>query len=181
MAYMERARDQNIRHVEMFFDPQAHTGRGVAFATVIDGISEALETAEQQWGISAHLILYFLRHLDQDQAFETLEEALPYRDRIIAVGLDSSEMGHPPANFEAVFARAREEGFETVAHAGEEGPAAYVREALDLLHVSRIDHGNRALEDPALVCRLADEAIPLTVCPLSNLRLGVSPRSKSIR
>jgi len=175
MAYLERARGQNIRHVEIFFDPQAHTGRGVAFTTVIDGILEALDTAERRWGTSAHLILCFLRHLDQEQAFETLEEALPYRDRIIAVGLDSSEKGHPPAKFEAVFARAREEGFETVAHAGEEGPAAYVKEALDLLHVSRIDHGNRALDDPALVRRLANEGIPLTVCPLSNLRLGVIP------
>jgi len=175
MAYLERAHDQNIRHVEIFFDPQAHTGRGVPFATVIDGITEALTAGADQWGISAHLILCFLRHLDQDQAFETLAEAMPYRDRIIAVGLDSSEQGHPPSKFEAVFARAREEGFETVAHAGEEGPAAYVREALDLLHVSRIDHGNRALDDPGLVRRLAAEAIPLTVCPLSNLRLGVVP------
>jgi len=124
MAYLERAHDQNIRHVEIFFDPQAHTGRGVPFATVIDGITEALTAGADQWGISAHLILCFLRHLDQDQAFETLAEAMPYRDRIIAVGLDSSEQGHPPSKFEAVFARAREEGFETVAHAGEEGPSA---------------------------------------------------------
>jgi len=175
MAYLERAHDQNIRHVEIFFDPQAHTGRGVPFATVIEGILEALDAAVGRWGMTAHLILCFLRHLDQDRAFETLEQALPYRDRIIAVGLDSSEKGHPPSKFEAVFARAREEGFETVAHAGEEGPAAYVSEALDLLHVSRIDHGNRSLDDPALVRRLADEAIPLTVCPLSNLRLGVVP------
>ncbi len=171
-AYLEKARAQNLRHVEIFFDPQAHTGRGVPFDAVIDGIWAALEAGRRELGITSKLILCFLRHLSEADAFRTLETALPHRARIAAVGLDSSELGHPPAKFQRVFARAREAGFLAVAHAGEEGPPDYVRQALDLLRVSRIDHGVRALEDEALTARLAAEAIPLTVCPLSNLRLG---------
>ena len=172
-AYMKRAREQNVLHAEIFFDPQAHTGRGVAFATVIDGIHRALVDAESELGVTAKLIMCFLRHLDEDAAMATLDEALAYRDRIVAVGLDSSERGNPPGKFAQVFARARAEGFIAVAHAGEEGPAAYVREALDALAVVRIDHGNASLDDDALVRRLVRDRTPLTVCPLSNLKLGV--------
>ena len=172
-AYMIRAREQNVLHAEIFFDPQAHTGRGVAFATVIDGIHRALVDAESELGVTAKLIMCFLRHLDEDAAMATLDEALAYRDRIVAVGLDSSERGNPPGKFAQVFARARAAGFIAVAHAGEEGPAAYVREALDALAVVRIDHGNASLDDDALVRRLVRDRTPLTVCPLSNLKLGV--------
>ena len=172
-AYMIRAREQNVLHAEIFFDPQAHTGRGVAFATVIDGIHRALVDAESELGVTAKLIMCFLRHLDEDAAMATLDEALAYRDRIVAVGLDSSERGNPPGKFAQVFARARAAGFLAVAHAGEEGPAAYVREALDALAVVRIDHGNASLDDDALVRRLVRDRTPLTVCPLSNLKLGV--------
>ena len=172
-AYMKRAREQNVLHAEIFFDPQAHTGRGVAFATVIDGIHRALVDAESELGVTAKLIMCFLRHLDEGAAMATLDEALAYRDRIVAVGLDSSERGNPPGKFAQVFARARAEGFIAVAHAGEEGPAAYVREALDALAVARIDHGNASLDDDALVRRLVRDRTPLTVCPLSNLKLGV--------
>jgi adenosine deaminase len=160
-------------HAEIFFDPQTHTDRGIRFATVIDGISAALERGERELGISHRLILCFLRHLDEEAAFATLAEALAYRDRIAAVGLDSSEAGHPPSKFARVFAEARQHGFLTVAHAGEEGPPAYIREALELLRVARIDHGVRCEEDPALVARLAREQVPLTVCPLSNVKLRV--------
>ncbi|GJL82808.1 MAG: adenine deaminase [marine bacterium B5-7] len=173
LAYIERVGAQAVRHVEIFFDPQAHTARGIVFKTVIDGIWRALETAREKFDISSNLILCFLRHLDEADAIATLHEALPYRDRITAVGLDSSESGHPPSKFERVFALAREAGFYCVAHAGEEGPPDYVVEALDLLKVSRIDHGNRALEDHALTRRLAKEKIPMTVCPLSNHKLCV--------
>jgi adenosine deaminase len=172
-AYLERARGQNVLHAEIFFDPQAHTSRGVAFASVVNGIHRASLDAARRLGIGSKLILCFLRDLEPEAAQATLDQALAYRDRIVAVGLDSSELGHPPSRFEEVFDRARELGFLTVAHAGEEGPADYVWQALDLLHVRRIDHGNRALEDPALVRRLAESRIPLTVCPLSNLKLGV--------
>ena len=172
-AYLQRCRDQNVVHTEIFFDPQGHTERGVAFGTAIDGIWAALSDAEQQLGISSRLIMCFLRHLDQQSAFDTLEQAMPYRDRITGVGLDSSELGHPPAKFKQVFERCGELGFKRVAHAGEEGPPEYVIEALDLLGVDRIDHGNRALEDPALVVQLVERQIPLTVCPQSNLRLAV--------
>ena len=171
-AYLERARAQAVLHTEIFFDPQAHTGRGVPFATVIDGIHRALTDARTKLGLSSRLILCFLRHLDEADAEATLDAALPYRDRIVAVGLDSSEVGHPPTKFARVFARARDAGFRAVAHAGEEGPPDYVRDTVDLLKVDRIDHGNRALEDPALVERLAALRLPLTVCPLSNLKLG---------
>jgi adenine deaminase len=173
LAYFRQARAENIRHAEVFFDPQAHMRRGVSFATVIEGISRARRDAEAEFGVTSKLILCFLRDLSADDAMATLGEALAYRDRIIGVGLDSAEVGHPPDKFEAVFTRARAEGLLAVAHAGEEGPAAYVREAVDVLKVVRIDHGNRCLDDPALVARLAAEAIPLTVCPLSNLKLGV--------
>jgi len=173
MAYLRRAAAQNVRHCEIFFDPQGHTERGVAFKTVIDGLWRALRDGERTFGITSALILCFLRHLDEASAERTLDEALPWRDRIIGVGLDSSEKGHPPAKFQRVFTRARSLGLLAVAHAGEEGPPDYVREALDLLQVKRIDHGNRALEDPALVARLAAERMPLTVCPLSNHRLRV--------
>jgi adenine deaminase len=179
IAYLRRAAAQSVRHCEIFFDPQGHTGRGVAFKTVIDGLWRALEHAERELGVTSALILCFLRHLDEASAQRTLEEALPWRGRFIGVGLDSSERGHPPAKFERVFARARGMGLHAVAHAGEEGPAEYVKEALDLLKVERVDHGNRALDDPELVARLARERMPLTVCPLSNLRLCVVPDMKA--
>ena len=172
-AYLERAHKDNVRHVEIFFDPQTHTERDIDFATVLDGIHSALAEGESQLGITFRLIMCFLRHLSADEAMATLEDALPLKDRIDAVGLDSSEVGHPPSKFAEVFDRARREGFLTVAHAGEEGPPEYIWEALDLLKVERIDHGVRCLEDPALVERLAKEKIPLTVCPLSNVKLRV--------
>jgi len=172
-AYLERAHADGVRHVEMFFDPQGHTSRGVAFATVVDGLSRAIADARSQLGIGAGLIMCFLRHLDEADAERTLDAALACKDRIVGVGLDSSETGNPPSKFARVFRRAREAGFFLTAHAGEEGPAGYVWEALDDLGVARIDHGNRSLDDPALVARLARERTPLTVCPLSNLRLRV--------
>lgn len=172
-AYLARARADAVRHVEIFFDPQGHTTRGVAFETVIAGITRALDDATASYGMTSKLIMCFLRHLSEAEAEATLDEALPFLGRIDGVGLDSSEVGHPPAKFERVFARARGLGLKIVAHAGEEGPPEYVHEALDLLKVDRIDHGNRSLEDPALVARLAAESITLTVCPLSNLKLCV--------
>lgn len=172
-AYLARAHADAVRHVEIFFDPQGHTERGIAFKTVIAGITRALDDAKTEHGITSKLIMCFLRHLSEVDAEATLDEALPFLDRIEGVGLDSSEVGHPPAKFERVFARARGLGLRIVAHAGEEGPPAYVHEALDLLKVDRIDHGNRSLEDPALVARLAAEGMTLTVCPLSNLKLCV--------
>jgi adenosine deaminase len=175
MAYFSRAAGQSVRHAEVFFDPQGHTERGVAFKTVIDGLWSASREAEREFGITSALILCFLRHLDEASAQRTLDEALPWRSRFIAVGLDSSEKGHPPSKFQGVFTRARGLGLLAVAHAGEEGPPDYVRQALDLLQVRRIDHGIRALEDPDLTARLVRERIPLTVCPLSNLRLRVVP------
>ncbi|MGI9203580.1 MAG: adenosine deaminase [Woeseiaceae bacterium] len=172
-AYLEHAAEDNVRHVEIFFDPQTHTERGVDFATVIDGIYGALLDGETQLGITFRLIMCFLRHLSEGAAMATLDAALTFKDKIHAVGLDSSEVGHPPSKFERVFDRARKEGFLTVAHAGEEGPPEYIYEALDLLKVERIDHGVRCMEDPALVERLVAEQIPLTVCPLSNVKLRV--------
>ncbi|MFI9405832.1 adenosine deaminase [Nocardia sp. NPDC052316] len=172
-AYLVRARAAGVRHAEIFFDPQAHTARGVPFATVIDGLWKALHDSERRYGITTKLILCFLRDLSVESALDTLSAAEPYLDRIVAVGLDSAEIGHPPAKFAAVYQRARELGLRAVAHAGEEGPAAYVAEALDVLHVERIDHGIRVLDDPALVQRLVRERIPLTVCPFSNVRLRV--------
>jgi adenosine deaminase len=172
-AYLARAREQGVVHAEIFFDPQAHTARGVPFETVIEGLWSGLRESESRYGISTKLIMCFLRDLPLASAMATIDEAVRYGERIVAVGLDSAEAGHPPGPFAEVFARARAEGWLTVAHAGEEGPPAYVWEALDLLHVARIDHGVRSLEDPRLVERLRDERIPLTVCPLSNVKLRV--------
>ena len=172
-AYLERAHADNVRHVEMFFDPQGHTSRGVPFSTVFEGLDRAIREAKQKLGIKASLIMCFLRHLDAADAEKALDSALPFRDRIAGVGLDSSENGHPPSKFKTVFRRAREAGFFLTAHAGEEGPPRYVWEALDVLGVARLDHGNRAIEDAELVARIAREQIALTMCPLSNLRLRV--------
>ncbi|HRE34761.1 MAG: adenosine deaminase [Sphingopyxis sp. 65-8] len=172
-AYLARAHADGVRHAEIFFDPQGHTARGIPFATVIGGITRALDDAQARYDMSSRLIMCFLRHLSEEEAEATLDEARPWLDRIDGVGLDSSEVGHPPAKFQRVFARARDLGLRLVAHAGEEGPPEYVHEALDLLGVDRIDHGNRSLEDEALVARLADDAMCLTVCPLSNLKLCV--------
>jgi adenosine deaminase len=172
-AYLQRAVSQNVRHAEIFFDPQSHTDRGIAFKTVYKGIYRALQDGKDKLGISSQLILSFLRHLSQEQAFATLEQALPYKDTMVAVGLDSAEQGNPPSKFKAVFDRAQAEGFLTVAHAGEEGPPEYIWEAINLLNVSRIDHGVRSMEDPQLLDYLIDKQIPLTVCPLSNVELKV--------
>ncbi|MEG1399925.1 MAG: adenosine deaminase [Acinetobacter sp.] len=172
-AYFEKCAEDRVVHTEMFFDPQTHTERGVAFATVLAGLKRACKDAQEKLGISSQLIMCFLRHLSEEKAFETLEQALPFKDDIIAIGLDSSEVGHPPAKFERVFAKAREAGFLIVAHAGEEGPPAYIWEALDVLKVNRIDHGVRSEEDEQLMARLIAEKMPLTVCPLSNLKLCV--------
>lgn len=172
-AYLQKCEEQNVVHTEPFYDPQTHTDRGIPFEVALRGISNALADGRELLGISSGLILSFLRHLPEDEAFKTLEQAMPYRDAFFAVGLDSSELGHPPSKFERVFAKARAEGFLAVAHAGEEGPPEYIWEALDLLKVSRIDHGVRAAEDPRLIARLIDEQIPLTVCPLSNTKLRV--------
>ena len=172
-AYLQRAHADNVRHTEIFFDPQTHTERGVAFGTAINGIHRALQDAQSQWGMSSALIMCFLRHLPEEEALATLEQSLPYRDKFIGVGLDSSERGHPPEKFAHVFARCKELGLRLVAHAGEEGPPEYIRTALDLLQVERIDHGVRCLEDAALTQRLARDKVPLTVCPLSNIKLRV--------
>ena len=176
MAYIERSLADNVTHTEIFFDPQTHTERGVSIATVVAGIERALADAEKR-GLTSKLILCFLRHLSEEDALATFEEALPlfdqYPHRLIGVGLDSSERGHPPSKFERVFAKARAKGLKLVAHAGEEGPPSYIYEALDLLKVDRVDHGVRSIEDPALVTRLADTRVALTVCPLSNLKLCV--------
>jgi len=172
-AYLKKANEQNVRHTEIFFDPQTHTARGIPFETVISGLQRAKEDAQQKMGISSELILCFLRHLSPEAAAKTLEEAKPFRELIFGVGLDSSEKGRPPSLFRDVFARARDEGYTTVAHAGEEGPAAYVWEALELLDVKRIDHGVRSIEDPQLIKYLVEKQIPLTVCPLSNIKLHV--------
>ncbi len=175
-AYLARAHADGVVHAEIFFDPQTHTQRGIAFGTVMAGITRALAEGEVEFGITSRLILCFLRHLSADDAMQTLREALPYKAAIHGVGLDSSEVGHPPSKFTDVFRAAREAGFRAVAHAGEEGPPAYIREALDLLHVERIDHGVRCESDDELCRRLAGEQIPLTVCPLSNVKLGVFRR-----
>jgi adenosine deaminase len=172
-AYLQKAAADNVVHAEIFFDPQTHTARGVPMETVIVGLSHALRRAHAEFGISGALILCFLRHQSEEQAFETLEQALPYRHQFIGVGLDSSERGHPPEKFARVFARCRELGLHRVAHAGEEGPAAYIETALDVLRVQRIDHGVRCVESAPLVQRLARERVPLTVCPLSNVKLCV--------
>ena len=174
-AYFERAAADNVLRCELFFDPQTHTARGVAMKTVLDGLHRACQDAWQKLGISAALIMCFLRHLSEAEAFETLEQAMPFRERIIGVGLDSGELGNPPEKFARVFARCRELGLHLVAHAGEEGPPAYVWSALDVLKVERIDHGVQSIKDAALVKRLREDRIPLTVCPLSNLKLCVFP------
>jgi adenosine deaminase len=174
-AYLQKCHAQGVVHVEPFFDPQTHTERGIPFEAAITGIGTALRDGRAQLGITGGLILSFLRHLSEEEAFQTLQQAMPFRDQFFAVGLDSSEKGHPPSKFERVFAKARAEGFLAVAHAGEEGPPEYIWQALDLLKVNRIDHGVRAAEDPALLDRLADEQVPLTVCPLSNIKLCVFP------
>ena len=170
-AYLMRCRQDRVMHTEIFFDPQTHLERGIDFATVIGGIHSALVAARKTLGISSCLIMCFLRHLSEESAFETLEQALPFKAWIDGVGLDSSEVGNPPKKFARVFAKARELGFRTVAHAGEEGPASYIWDALDVLKTERIDHGVRCVDDPLLVARLVAERIPLTVCPLSNLKL----------
>ncbi len=175
MAYYRRAAADRVVHAELFFDPQTHTARGVPIGAVIEGLSAAREEAARTLGVTGELILCFLRHLPEDDALATLEAALPWRDRFVGVGLDSSERGHPPWKFARAFARAGELGLRRVAHAGEEGPAAYVEAALDVLRVERIDHGVRAVDDPALVRRLAATRVPLTVCPLSNVKLRVYP------
>jgi adenosine deaminase len=172
-AYLTKVQAQNVRYVEMFFDPQGHTTRGIPFATVLGGLTRAIDESAVKLGVRARLIMCFLRHLDEADAERTLDQALAHKERIVGVGLDSSEVGHPPSKFRNVFRRARDGGFVLVAHAGEEGPPQYVWEALDVLGVDRIDHGNRSLEDDALVRRLARDRMALTVCPLSNLRLCV--------
>jgi len=172
-AYLQTCAAQNVRHTEIFFDPQTHTDREIPFEVVVQGITQALKDGQKKLEVSSALILCFLRHLSAEAAMATLEQALPYQDQIVAVGLDSSEMGHPPSKFQTVFDRARAEGFLTVAHAGEEGPPEYVWEAIRLLKVVRIDHGVRCVEDPALVDYLVEHQIPLTVCPLSNIKLCV--------
>lgn len=175
LAYLQRAQAQNVKHAEIFFDPQAHLQRGLRFETVIDGLWSALRRSEQDFGVTTKLIMCFLRDQPQRSAMETLDLALPFQERIVAVGLDSAELGNPPSKFVTVFERARAHGFLTVAHAGEEGPPSYVWDALDNLKVSRIDHGVRSMEDARLVERLRRTRMPLTVCPLSNLRLRVVP------
>ncbi|MBE7638164.1 adenosine deaminase [Sneathiella sp. P13V-1] len=178
-AYLKKIHSQNVIHTEIFFDPQGHTERGVAFETVINGITRALDDGCKNYGISSEVIMCFLRHLSEEDALKTLEEALPFKDRILGVGLDSSELGHPPSKFQRVFAKAKAEGLKLVAHAGEEGPPEYVTEALDLLKIDRLDHGNRSLENEVLTKRLADMGIALTVCPLSNYKLaGVTDMTK---
>ena len=175
LAYLKKAASQNVRHTEIFFDPQSHTARDIPMETVLNGITSALKQGETELGISSRLILCFLRHLSAESAWETLQQALSFREQFIGVGLDSSEVGHPPSKFVKVFEEARRNELHIVCHAGEEGPPEYITEALDLLHAERIDHGVRCMEDPTLVERLAAEQIPLTVCPLSNVRLCVYP------
>jgi adenosine deaminase len=176
LAYLKRAHDDGVVHAEIFCDPQTHTARGVPMKTVLEGIAAGLAEGESKYGVTSRLIVCFLRHLSEAEAFATLEEALPYRNVFHGVGLDSSEKGHPPSKFQRVFERARSEGLVPFAHAGEEGPPQYIEEALDLLKVQRIDHGVRCLEKPALVERLRKEGVPLTVCPLSNVKLRVFER-----
>jgi adenosine deaminase len=172
-AYLKKAHSQNVLHAEIFFDPQTHTDRGIKFQTVVQGINRALQDSQNKLGMSTGLIMCFLRHLDEEAAMKTLQQALNHKNLITAVGLDSSEVGHPPSKFQSVFEHARQEGFLTVAHAGEEGSAEYIWEALNLLKVSRVDHGNHCLDDEKLVQELVNRNMPLTVCPLSNLKLKV--------
>ena len=171
--YILKCVEDNVVHTEIFFDPQTHTHRGIEFETVISGIKEALDDAKEKFGITSNIIMCFLRHLSQEEAFKTLEQSLPYKDIIIGVGLDSSELGNPPKKFEEVFKKAKEEDFRLVAHAGEEGDVSYIETALDLLHIERIDHGVQAINSESLMQRLKEEQIPLTVCPNSNIELKV--------
>lgn len=180
MAYLKRAHEDNVVHTEIFFDPQTHTSRGVSFETVIDGLSRAQKDAKQQFGISSALIMCFLRHLSEESAFETLELALPHKNKIIGIGLDSSEDGNPPSKFFNVFGKVRDHGFFVVAHAGEEGPAENVWEAIELLEAERIDHGVASIDDELLIEKLRDSEIPLTVCPLSNIKLKVFDDLKEV-
>jgi len=173
MAYLTKAHQENVLHTEIFFDPQTHTDRGIAFETVVEGILAAIKDAENKYGITSLLILSFLRHLSEEEAFKTLEEALPWKEHFVAVGLDSSEVGNPPQKFENVYKKAKELGFKAVAHAGEEGPAQYIWDSLNLLHIDRLDHGNRSLDDELLVAELVKRDMALTVCPLSNDKLQV--------
>ena len=177
-AYMIKSKENNIVHTEIFFDPQTHTNRGIEFDLIINGIYRAIVKAEKELGISSKIIMCFLRHLDERSAFKTLDQAMLHKDKIVAVGLDSSEVGNPPSKFERVFKKAIKEGFLTVAHAGEEGPPEYIWEALDLLKVKRIDHGVQCLNDKKLIQRLKDEQIPLTICPLSNVKLRIFKKLK---
>lgn len=179
LAYLKKAASQNVRHTEIFFDPQAHTARGVRFKTVVNGITAALEDGRRDPGICSGLILCFLRDLSAESAIETLRQALPYKNRIVAVGLDSAEVGHPPGKFREVFDLARREGFLSVAHAGEEGPPEYIWEALDILKAVRIDHGVKCQQDEKLMQRLIDTQTPLTVCPLSNIKLRVFDKMRN--
>tara|TARA_Y100000385_G_scaffold291511_1_gene369943 strand:- start:3282 stop:4277 length:996 start_codon:yes stop_codon:yes gene_type:complete len=172
-AYLEKLHEQNVRHVELFYDSQSHTDRGVSFETVTNGIYKALQDGKEKLGISSYLILCFLRHLSEEEAIKTLDKAIEHKEKILGIGLASSELGHPPSKFERAFDKAREEGFRIVAHAGEEGPLEYIWEAINLLKVERIDHGNRAMEDPELLVHLAKSKTPLTLCPVSNLELCV--------
>jgi adenine deaminase len=174
-AYLQKVTEQNVTHVEIFFDPQGHTERGVSFDTVLSGLTDALDAARRDFGITSRLIMCFLRHLPEEHAFDALRQACRCKQHIFGVGLDSTERGNPPSKFARVFAAARQEGFVPVAHAGEEGPSSFVCEAIDVLQVQRIDHGNRAMDDPDLVARIARERIPLTVCPLSNKALQTCP------
>jgi adenine deaminase len=172
-SYLKKATQENILHAEIFFDPQTHTARGIDFPVFFNGIYAAMQDAQKEFQISSQLILCFLRHLDEASAMQTLEGALPFRDKIVGVGLDSSELGNPPEKFREVFRRAKQMGLKTVAHAGEEGPVSYVKGALEHLQVDRIDHGNRSVDDPGLIAELVSRQIPLTLCPLSNLKLQV--------
>ena len=180
-AYLEKAHEQNILHAEIFFDPQAHTERGISFNTIINGIHHALEDGKSKLGLSSKIIMCFLRHLSEESAMKTLEESIIHRDKIIAVGLDSSELNNPPSKFKNVFSKAKSYGYKTVAHAGEEGPPEYIWEAINILNVDRIDHGVRCLEDEQLVRILAENQIPLTICPLSNVKLKVFKDLKELR
>ena len=179
LAYLKKASEQNVKHVEFFFDPQTHTDRGISFETVFNGIYKATLEAERELGITSFIILSFLRHLSEEKAFETLEQSLPYKDKIIAIGLDSSELGNPPEKFERVYKKAKELGFKLVAHAGEEGPVDYIWSALNVLKIDRIDHGNASLKDADLVDYLVENKIALTTCPLSNLELKVVDNLKN--
>ncbi len=177
-AYLEKAKQDNIVHTEIFFDPQSHTDRGIPFETAINGLYRAFDDGQQKLGISFHIIACFLRHLPEQDAIDLYPDILKHQDKILGIGLDSSEIGHPPEKYERVFAQARTDGFKLVAHAGEEGPAEYVKQAIDLLQVDRIDHGNRCLDDDILTAQIAKAGLALTVCPLSNLKLKVVPSLK---